>query len=141
MRHSRAMCSVAVLALLVGTGIELPDKIDRSQTVADDIAAEDKTIDDAVGAGPAVVGLPITPDGPDVRAPRGGAAPLCSAETQPLSAGHRAKRSHPVLGAAVGQGALGLEMEGLDRPACYAPVRSWSGNLSGGIMSLLAGGL
>ncbi len=70
-RHGRAVRSVAVIALLVGTGIELPDKIDRNQAVAERIAAEDKTIDEAVGAGPAVVVLPITRDGPYVLHPRG----------------------------------------------------------------------
>lgn len=70
-KHGRVAFGVTTLALVIATGIELPDKIDRNQAVADRIDAENTTIHDAVGPGAAVVVLPITPDGPYLLHPRG----------------------------------------------------------------------
>ena len=70
-RLGRVAFGVATLALVIGTGVELPDKLDRNRTVADRIDAENTTIEAAVGAGAAVVVLPITRDGPYLLHPRG----------------------------------------------------------------------
>jgi hypothetical protein len=70
-RHGRVALSVTAIALVAGSAIELPDKIDRNQTVADRIDAENTSIQQAVGSGAAVVVLPITRDGPYLLHPRG----------------------------------------------------------------------
>lgn len=65
----KALLSIgAVLSL--ATAVELPDKVDRNLHFTDSYRAEQRALDAAV-AGPAIVVVPVTPDGPYLLHPRG----------------------------------------------------------------------
>lgn len=71
-RRSRVVLSCALVAMVAGTAIELPDKIDRNHDFTTRSRAEHDTIQDAVaGDAGAIVVLPITNDGPYLLHPRG----------------------------------------------------------------------